>query len=484
MRPFSIALAFCFALLAACNRPQSQTAQDQSAPQDQSTNVNTASNSAPADPASGGLAPASEAASYPSGDQSADQYGAPPPPPPGDYGDEYAQDASYQQTVQAQEAPPPLPEYEQPPCPGDGYIWTPGYWSYASDGYYWVPGAWVLAPYVGALWTPPWWGFANGAYDWHTGYWGPHIGFYGGVDYGFGYTGRGYYGAYWHGGVLDYNRSVTNVDTNVVHNVYNYSVPNNRGSRVSFNGGRGGINARPTPQELAVVHDPRTPPVSAQVQHAREASSNRAQFVKGANAKPASLVESRPLATDYKAPAPRPPAAAMRMAQRPAAAAPAPAGRPPARGPEQATRQPAQQPIPRPEARPEARPESRPAQQARPQPAPARPAAAPQARRVNPPAARPEPQARPEARPEARPTPAARPAPSSSPEARPEARPTPAARPAPQARPKLVRKPGQPLLRDRRHKRDLPRRLAQLPGAPSGATCRFASSCASSQAGA
>ena len=25
-------------------------------------------------------------------------------------------------------APPELPVYEQPVCPGDGYIWTPGYW--------------------------------------------------------------------------------------------------------------------------------------------------------------------------------------------------------------------------------------------------------------------------------------------------------------------------------------------------------------------
>ena len=43
-------------------------------------------------------------------------------------------------------APPPLPVYSQPVCPGDGYIWTPGYWAYGPDGYYWVPGTWVIAP--------------------------------------------------------------------------------------------------------------------------------------------------------------------------------------------------------------------------------------------------------------------------------------------------------------------------------------------------
>src|SRR5579864_3156182 len=46
--------------------------------------------------------------------------------------------------------PPPLPVYEQPFCPGPGYIWTPGYWAYDPDeGYFWVPGTWVRAPYPG-----------------------------------------------------------------------------------------------------------------------------------------------------------------------------------------------------------------------------------------------------------------------------------------------------------------------------------------------
>jgi WXXGXW repeat (2 copies) len=45
--------------------------------------------------------------------------------------------------------PPALPVYEQPICPGEGYIWTPGFWDYADDDYYWVPGTWVEAPQVG-----------------------------------------------------------------------------------------------------------------------------------------------------------------------------------------------------------------------------------------------------------------------------------------------------------------------------------------------
>ena len=91
-------------------------------------------------------------------------------------------------------APPALPVYEQPVAPGDGYIWTPGYWAYGPEGYYWVPGTWVEAPEVGYLWTPGYWGWSDNAYIWYGGYWGEHVGFYGGVNYGYGYGGNGYQG--------------------------------------------------------------------------------------------------------------------------------------------------------------------------------------------------------------------------------------------------------------------------------------------------
>ena len=91
--------------------------------------------------------------------------------------------------------PPELPVYEQPPIPAPGYVWTPGYWGIGPLGYYWVPGTWVLPPSVGLLWTPGYWGWRDGIYVWNAGYWGPHVGFYGGVNYGFGYGGVGYEGA-------------------------------------------------------------------------------------------------------------------------------------------------------------------------------------------------------------------------------------------------------------------------------------------------
>ncbi|RXH55004.1 YXWGXW repeat-containing protein [Granulicella sibirica] len=118
-------------------------------------------------------------------------------------------------------APPVIPVYEQPLCPGDGYIWTPGYWAYGDDGYFWVDGAWVEAPYENALWTPGYWGYDNNAYVWNAGYWGPTVGYYGGINYGFGYFGAGFYGGYWNSGRFFYNRGYNHLDFNRIHNVYN-----------------------------------------------------------------------------------------------------------------------------------------------------------------------------------------------------------------------------------------------------------------------
>jgi hypothetical protein len=172
--------------------------------------------------------------------------------------------------------PPPLPVYEQPLCPAEGYIWTPGYWAWDPDyGYYWVPGTWVLAPEVGYLWTPPWWGWENGAYLFHAGYWGPGVGFYGGINYGFGYFGHGFEGGRWQGNRFFYNRSVVNVNVVNIHNVYNETVVN-RGveNRVSYNGGQGGITARPTAQEEAAGRERHLPPITVQTQHREQARTN------------------------------------------------------------------------------------------------------------------------------------------------------------------------------------------------------------------
>jgi YXWGXW repeat-containing protein len=193
--------------------------------------------------------------------------------------------------------PPPIPIYEQPVCPGDGYLWTPGYWAWGDDfnDYYWVPGTWVLAPEVGFLWTPGYWGWAGDSFVFYDGYWGPHIGFYGGINYGFGYFGVGFLGGRWDGGHFFYNRAVLNVNVTEIHNVYNTTVENNvTVNRVSYNGGNGGVTARPTGDEEAAAHERHVGPVAAQTQHLQEARSNPQQRASANQGRPPVAATARP----------------------------------------------------------------------------------------------------------------------------------------------------------------------------------------------
>lgn len=190
-------------------------------------------------------------------------------------------------------APPPLPVYVQPVCPGEGYIWVPGYWAYGDDGYFWVPGTWVLAPEPGLLWTPGYWGWGDGEFVFHQGYWGAQVGFYGGIDYGFGYSGVGYQGGYWNNGAFFYNQSVNNV-TNIT-NVYNKAVVSSRtANSVSYNGGPGGISARPTAQEEAAARGRHIPPTSLQTRHVQDASTNRQLYESQNHGRPAIAATARP----------------------------------------------------------------------------------------------------------------------------------------------------------------------------------------------
>jgi hypothetical protein len=170
-------------------------------------------------------------------------------------------------------APPPIPIYQQPYPPAAGYIWTPGYWAYDS-GYYWVPGAWILPPRVGFLWTPGYWGYNGSNYFFNDGYWGPTVGFYGGINYGYGYGGQGYYGGRWVGNTFRYNRAVTRVNTSVIRNTYvNKQVVKNTGSRASFNG-PGGATAKATAQEQTAAKAEHIPATSAQQSRVEAAKNN------------------------------------------------------------------------------------------------------------------------------------------------------------------------------------------------------------------
>jgi hypothetical protein len=193
--------------------------------------------------------------------------------------------------------PPAIPVYEQPVCPGDGYLWTPGYWAYDYDAsdYYWVPGTWILAPQPGFLWTPGYWGWGGAAFVFHEGYWGPHVGFYGGINYGFGYFGVGFEGGRWENNHFFYNRAVLNVNVTNIHNVYNTRVVHETTiNRVSYNGGNGGITARPTREEENAEHERHIEPVAVQKQHVEAARSDRQLRASVNQGKPEVAATARP----------------------------------------------------------------------------------------------------------------------------------------------------------------------------------------------
>ena len=195
--------------------------------------------------------------------------------------------------------PPALPVYTQPACPTDGYLWVPGYWAYDNNSadYYWVPGVWVSPPQPGYLWTPGYWGYNGDVYAFHRGYWGVHVGFYGGVNYGYGYGGSGFYGGQWSGNSFRYNTAVVNVNNTVVHNTYvdkTVIVNNNTtiNNHTSFNG-PGGVTAKPRPEEIAAMHENHINATAEQQSHQRVAKSDRSQYASVNKGRPATAVMNK-----------------------------------------------------------------------------------------------------------------------------------------------------------------------------------------------
>jgi hypothetical protein len=196
-------------------------------------------------------------------------------------------------------APPPLPDYEQPDVPAPNEMWQPGYWAWGSAGYYWVPGTWVEPPQPTYDWTPGYWQWRSYGYTWNPGYWAQQVGYYGGVNYGCGYNGDGYDGGRWSGNVFQYNTYITRVDTRSVRNVYvDRSVANDGArDRVSYNGGRGGLSARPTAADVAISHDRHLGMTVVQRQHIAAAEADRRLLATVNHGKPAVLAVARPLSS-------------------------------------------------------------------------------------------------------------------------------------------------------------------------------------------
>ena len=190
-------------------------------------------------------------------DQENDQYNGPEMQPQQDQLN--SEDPGRAAVEQVDSTPPPFPAdaYDQPPMPGDGYVWTPGYWGW-NGGWNWIPGAWAYPPYVGALWTPGYWGWAGGYYGWYPGYWGLTVGFYGGIYYGCGYWGRGFYGGRWDHGHYYNNRNANNIRNTSFHSYSGERSPSGSGGRQFSSAGyargavdRGAANGRDAMNESA-----------------------------------------------------------------------------------------------------------------------------------------------------------------------------------------------------------------------------------------
>ncbi len=227
--------------------------------------------------------------------------------------------------ISVQVAPPTLPSYAQPPLPSLGYIWTPGYWQWAQQGgYYWVPGTWILPPTVGMLWTPPYWAWAEGGYRFHAGYWGPHVGYYGGINYGYGYGGSGYEGGRWEGGNFLYNRSANNFGQVRVTNAYAQPVAVVNHTKTSYAGGAHGLKTQPIAAEGVAEHEQHVPATAEQTKHFAAAASTPALAASRNKGRPAIAATSR--AAQFTGPGvvrAQPANARARAASRPAAIQPA-----------------------------------------------------------------------------------------------------------------------------------------------------------------
>jgi len=201
--------------------------------------------------------------------------------------------------ISVQIAPPLLPVYAQPPMPEEGYLWTPGYWAWGQEqSYYWVPGTWVRPPMVGVLWTPPYWGWGAGGFLFHGGYWGATVGFYGGINYGFGYGGVGYGGGRWENGAFAYNSAANNFGSFHVAHTYERNVTVVNDNHVGYVGGEGGLKAEPNAEERAAERERHVPATAEQTQHIAAAAKNPELAASRNHGNPAVAATARPVGSE------------------------------------------------------------------------------------------------------------------------------------------------------------------------------------------
>lgn len=66
-------------------------------------------------------------------------------------------------------APPP-PPLSEAPSPRPGYVWAPGYWTWAGQAHQWVDGHWMPA-HPGEHWVADQWERDRGRWRFEPGHW-------------------------------------------------------------------------------------------------------------------------------------------------------------------------------------------------------------------------------------------------------------------------------------------------------------------------
>jgi hypothetical protein len=247
---------------------------------------------------------------------------------------------------------------------------------------------------------------------------------------------------------------VNNVNATSMHNVYNKSVTNNTAfNHVSYNGGRGGVSARPTQAEESASRERHSQPTTSQTQHAQAAKGNHALLASVNHGRPAIAATAKPAEFGGRGVvAARQAGAPYKAAENHAAARPEPNRSTPHPANSAARQQPAAhaqpapraQAAPRPEARVQGAPRSQPAAHAQSAPR-AQAAPRPEARVQSAPRSQPAAHAQPAPRAQAAPRPEARvqSAPRSQPAARAQSAPRAQAAPRPEARVQSAPRPAQ-----------------------------------------
>jgi hypothetical protein len=133
----------------------------------------------------------------------------------------------------------------------------------------------------------------------HPGYWGRHVGYYGGVNYGFGYMGVGFVGGLWHGHDFVYNTAVVHVNRTVIRNTYidrtiveRNTIVNDR--HVAYSGGPGGIRHEANRDERSAMNERHDAPTRMQEEHFQAARDDRGSYVKNNGGHPEHFAVDRP----------------------------------------------------------------------------------------------------------------------------------------------------------------------------------------------